>query len=586
MNRPELLKQPSGALAFAATKQRHDRFHRLDFLGQGSPEPAHQTVIRPADIADTAERTAVRLVAKVPHQAEHPAAPMVGEAGHLVDLVQPVLPLDPVGANPRVATPAHAIAAADHRAAVDAKLIQRGFEHFLVEPEPALQVGPFPRLLPQCLVQLLEVADLGVRELVQELLGATVGPGVQEQRPGRVTVAARSPDLLVVALDGRWHRGVNHGADVRLVDAHAEGGRGNDDLNRAVQEGRLHLVPLGRRHPCVVRGGRELVGQPTGELFGLLARRGVHDGRSALRFAKDFGNDRGPGAAPFLHHLDGQVLAPEAVDVALVSLQVELGGDVILDARRRGGGQRQHRRRPQARQTLAQEPVVGTEVVAPLRDAVRFVDRDQGRAATLQEFDEAGHAEPLGRDEEKVEFAVAVEPAGLPRLVARPARVDALGAQPDLAQFRRLVLHQGDQRREDEGGAAEKQARKLVAQRLAGTGRHDDQTIVASRCAAADFLLVRPEFGVAEDLPQPPIETGSRCHAVVSPSLGSPTNQQVAPENSLRSGAQPPSISLRLTTTPLQEASANGPTLPNFRRRTVPVLDQGAFVLPVQEHPP
>ena len=37
-----------------------------------------------------------------------------------------------------------------------------------------------------------------------------------------------------------------------------------------------------------------------------------------------------------------------------------------------------------ARQTLTQEPVVGSEVMPPLGDAVRFVDRDQGRPAALQ----------------------------------------------------------------------------------------------------------------------------------------------------------------------------------------------------------
>jgi hypothetical protein len=66
----------------------------------------------------------------------------------------------------------------------------------------------------------------------------------------------------------------------------------------------------------------------------------------------------------------------------------------------RGRGRRQHRRaRQQAGQEGAQPPVVGTEVVPPVRHAVRLVDDQQpgaGREYGQDLLAEVGIVEPLG----------------------------------------------------------------------------------------------------------------------------------------------------------------------------------------------
>ena len=67
-------------------------------------------------------------------------------------------------------------------------------------------------------------------------------------------------------------------------------------------------------------------------------------------------------------------------------------------------------------QVLAQHPVVGAEVVSPLRDAMRFVDGDQRRLALGQHLAEARHAQPLRRNEEELQAAIQIIHAGLPRL--------------------------------------------------------------------------------------------------------------------------------------------------------------------------
>ena len=70
-------------------------------------------------------------------------------------------------------------------------------------------------------------------------------------------------------------------------------------------------------------------------------------------------------------------------------------------------------------QALAEHAVVGPEVVAPLRDAVRLVDRDERRLAPGEHLGEAGHAEPLGRDEQEVEPPVEVGAAAPAATAAR-----------------------------------------------------------------------------------------------------------------------------------------------------------------------
>ena len=56
------------------------------------------------------------------------------------------------------------------------------------------------------------------------------------------------------------------------------------------------------------------------------------------------------------------------------------------------------------RQVLAEHAVVRPEIVPPLGNAVRLVDGDQRRLALRQHLGEAGHAQPLGRDEQELQL--------------------------------------------------------------------------------------------------------------------------------------------------------------------------------------
>ncbi len=122
-----------------------------------------------------------------------------------------------------------------------------------------------------------------------------------------------------------------------------------------------------------------------------------------------------------------------------------------------------------------------------------FVNRDEGRLALRQHLREAGNAEALRGDEEEVELAVEIVDANLPGGGTIASRVDAVGAEAALAHLRDLVLHQRDERADDQGGSAAGDAWQLVAERFAGAGGHDQEHVAAAGGRAAGLLLIGAE---------------------------------------------------------------------------------------------
>jgi hypothetical protein len=66
-----------------------------------------------------------------------------------------------------------------------------------------------------------------------------------------------------------------------------------------------------------------------------------------------------------------------------------------------------------------------------------------------------------------------------------------------LRQLRGLILHQGDERRDHDRGAAEHQRGQLIAERLSAAGRHHDAHVMTRQDAAHDTLLRRAKPVVA-----------------------------------------------------------------------------------------
>ena len=126
----------------------------------------------------------------------------------------------------------------------------------------------------------------------------------------------------------------------------------------------------------------------------------------------------------------------------------DVGGHPRVGGRRRG----EHRDAlGQVAEQGADPAVVGTEVVAPVGDAVRLVDHQQPRGGGQPGqhlVAEAGVVEPLGAHQQHVDLA------GVDRVVDRLPLLDVGGvdrhrADPGPLGRLDLVAHQGEQRRDD-----------------------------------------------------------------------------------------------------------------------------------------
>jgi hypothetical protein len=146
--------------------------------------------------------------------------------------------------------------------------------------------------------------------------------------------------------------------------------------------------------------------QVGGGFFDVVARGGVDDAGLAATGADDVEDAvlhlRGPTFSG-----EHEIGAIEAIDEGARVFEFELRADVGLGFEIGGGGDGHARHAGEAIRELAERAIVGPEVMAPLADAVRFVDGDERDRALFEEIEEALREEAFGRDVEEIELAFA-----------------------------------------------------------------------------------------------------------------------------------------------------------------------------------
>ena len=254
-------------------------------------------------------------------------------------------------------------------------------------------------------------------------------------------------------------------------------------MTRLAKQVGLSRLPFGVVGLAGVGGHRVAAGpQEAGHLLGGGDGEGVDDA-GARQLVQVVGQ---PGPAMRrrgqLEDAEAQARSIKAAAQHERAAGAELLGDVSghpCVGRRRG---REHGRAlGQARQQTADAPVVGSEVVAPVRDAVSLVDDDQtgtrGEAGENR-VAEVGVVQPLGAHQQDVDLPGRnLCPYDVP--LVDVGRVDRATHDAGPAGGLHLVAHQGKQRRHDHRGTRaagpQQRGRDEVDRRLAPPGALDDQ---------------------------------------------------------------------------------------------------------------
>src|SRR5512135_844110 len=125
---------------------------------------------------------------------------------------------------------------------------------------------------------------------------------------------------------------------------------------------------------------------------------------------------------------------------------------------------------------------------------------------------------------------------------------------------RDLVLHEGDEGRDHDGEAAQREGGHLKADRLAGARGQDAEHVASGEHGGDDVTLARPEGAVAEMPLEESAGQGERCHAAAyqaRPDGAVPGARRAAP----RSAYPPPAALLgpaRSSTSRTRRSSVSG----------------------------
>ncbi len=316
---------------------------------------------------------------------------------------------------------------------------------------------------------------------------------VKGERIGWQPVAAGAADLLVIAFDIGRHIGVQHEADIGLVDAHAERDRRHHDDAVLLQEDIL-VARSGRRLHAGVIGQRLDAGvaQEFRQFLGLAPRAAINDAALPPMRHDEIGDLL--AAAGFCRHRQPQVGPIEAVDKHSGLTRKQPGQNVGARGGIGGRGESHGLHAAELRLHLAKPRIFRTEIMAPLRDAMRLVDGQELDLGALEQIERVRPHQPLRRDIDEAQFAAhqAIEHRAV--FVRIVGGIERRGGNTIAAQLRDLIAHERDQRRHHNGKAlAAEQRRKLVTQRLAAPGRHHRQHIAAFEDRGHDLGLPGPE---------------------------------------------------------------------------------------------
>ena len=418
----------------------------------------------------------------------------------------------------------------------------------------ALGIGLAP---PQRLQDLLDVTARETALRAHAELPFGVALVVEQHAAGTGLIAPGAAGFLDVVLERPRHVGVDHEAHVGLVDAHAEGIGGDDHLERAVEEGLLAILLEIGRHAAVKRRGRPAhrLRQEFRQNLGVPLRGAVDDGAAGGRFLRarlaevidqHLVHLRELGFFARRHDREVQVLPFGSAEMAfeldaepLPEMHADVLDHVLLGGGREAGHRRQVGAVPLANKARDVQ-VIGAEVVAPFRQAVRLVEHPRSNLPMRDRLAEAAVTHLLRRHQQDADIA---EPDAVENLFALGQRQEAIHrrGRGHAAPRERvdLILHERLQGRDDDreraGLAIAHQRRQLIAERLAAASGQDPEERSASERVVDDLFLERVAAGVAAKVvvAEPALEPAPGVvgfAAISAPRVGAGCRTQLARE--------------------------------------------------------
>ena len=194
----------------------------------------------------------------------------------------------------------------------------------------------------------------------------------------------------------------------------------------------------------------------------------------------------------------GQVLPFEAHLIGAASfLESQLSADVLHHLGCGRSGQGEHRHIGEHFPYLGDLEVGRSEVVSPLRDAVRLVDGNHTDVHLPQFGLEDFGTQPFGRDVKELEASEDAVVQCHDDFLARHPRVDGQCLDAPFAEVPYLVLHQCDEGGNHNADALLGQCRHLEGDGLPASRRHQPEGVVSFSDAPDDFLLYPPEVVIS-----------------------------------------------------------------------------------------
>ena len=203
-------------------------------------------------------------------------------------------------------------------------------------------------------------------------------------------------------------------------------------------------------------------------------------------------------------HVEREVGAVEVADVDDRIDKRERFADLGADPLGGRGGKRRHAGIGKELAQRGDLRISGAEIVAPLRDTMGLVDHDGPDVRLGEHGEKLRVVQPLRCEVKKLELAASRAQVDLGDLAMVQRAVGGGGFNAACDQGVDLVLHERDQRVDDQGQAVLDCGGCLIAERLSRSRGHDDQGVAVIAGGVEGLHLAGVQAGDAPCVAEPP----------------------------------------------------------------------------------